>query len=187
MMKSLRFMVVILFVSCLLFLTACGEMKEGNSTTTVLPTSEQTEKYAETAEKSTVVQSPICAILYRTPPETVCYFTATDIQIASFTGEEIDLYAPMATEGMAVTETRAQQTELFESVCKSIENMSLELPMPQTSEKTERFNVKNGKSTLIIYYENGTYSTLQAYGDENANYRLLFASLSAMLARKHMD
>ena len=43
--------------------------------------------------------------------------------------------------------------------------------------------VKNGKSTVIVYYEDGTYSFLQAYGDEDPQYGMLFAALSFMLAR----
>lgn len=113
-MKYTSFVIGCLLAVGMLTMTACAA--PGNApetTTTAAPcTALQTESVAETtvAEESetAVERPPIRAILYRMPPDTVYYFTETEILIAKFPGEEIDLADPMATEGVTVTETRAQ-------------------------------------------------------------------------------
>ena len=190
-MRYMRRIFAMLLAVGMLTMTACGAAGDAPETTTAAAscTALQTESVAETtvAEESetAVERPPIRAILYRMPPDTVYYFTETEILIAKFPGEEIDLSDPMATEGVTVTETRAQhQRATYESICALLRKPSEDLPAPELPGDGDQLMVKNGKSTVIVYYEDGTCSFLQAYGDEDMQYRMLFAALSSLLARK---
>ena len=190
-MRYMRRIFAMLLAVGMLTMTACGAAGDAPETTTAAAPSTvlQTESVAETtvAEESetAVERPPIRAILYRMPPDTVYYFTETEILIAKFPGEEIDLADPMATEGVTVTETRAQhQRATYESICALLRKPSEDLPAPQVPGDDDRLMVKNGKSTVIVYYEDGACTHLQSYGYEDPKYGPLFLALSSLLARK---
>jgi len=142
------------------------------------------ERLAISYDKIYAEKKPIREILLRCPSGNLYYYSQSQLLSADFSGEQLDLEEPLATEGIIVTETRPMPAGKYEELCDTLYRVHFELfPETKVEEGAERLTVNNGKNTVIVYYEDGTSFIVQIVPqtiEENA----LFAYLMSAFARK---
>ena len=130
------------------------------------------------------VKKPIREIVVRFPPDILYVLSASRATDAEFAGEMLSLSDPPATAGVKVTRELPMNARRFEELCGVLSSGRLDrMPQVRVKDGEEQLAVKNGKVTLIVYFEDGSRRIVQTLPD-SAEENAFFAALTIVFARK---
>ena len=126
---------------------------------------------------------PVRSLLLCTPSGYLSYYESSGRVYAEFSGEHLNRIDPLATEGVTVTGTSPASASEFESLCETMHSVRVALfPAAEQGVGENTLAVKNGKYTLILYYEDGTVFVTQ-FENESVQEQALLAGLAMFFAR----
>ena len=127
---------------------------------------------------------PIRSLLLCTPSGQLSYYESSGRVYAEFSGEYLNRNDPLATEGVTVTGTSYAPVSDFGSLCETMRSVRVALfPGAEQGVGENTLAVKNGKYTLILYYEDGAVFATQ-FEHESVQEQTMLAGLALFFARE---
>ena len=126
---------------------------------------------------------PIRSLMICYPSGHISFCTSSQRVYAEFSGKYLNRNDPLATEGVTVTGTSFTPVSEFESLCETMRSVRVALfPSAAQGVVENTLAVKNGKYTLILYYEDGTVFATQ-FEHESVQEQALLARLAKFFSR----